>query len=155
MKLPHAIIEAAASEVLPGCRYLHGEQAQANVDLDKMTPDDRIVYLDDKMPFRFAVNKYRVVSGAVYSCLLMLLVPSKLDDAPEVREPRVAEMVDASARLMAAIGRHPDISAVAMARPAEVMFNQFDLNADGVTLYLDITRRGGLNYCLPPDQSQA
>jgi len=155
MKLPHAIIKAAAQEVLPGCMYLHGEAEQANIDLDKMSPDDCIVYLDDKMPFRFSTNKYRVVNGTVYSCLLMLLVPSKLADHADVREPRVALMVDAAARLMAAIGRHPDISAVAMARPADTMLNQFDLNADGVTLYLDITRRGGLNICLPPDQSQA
>jgi hypothetical protein len=85
----------------------------------------------------------------------MLLVPSKLADTADVREPRVALMVDAAARLMAAIGRHPDISAVTMGRPGDTEFNQFDLNADGVTLYLDITRRGGLNICLPPSQSQA
>jgi len=154
MKLPHAILEACAAQVLPGCFYRHGEQELANIELDKTTAADRIVYLDDKMPFRFNVNKYQILTGATYSCLLLLLIPSKLTDLAEVRQPRVAEMVDAAARLVAALGKHPDVASVRLVRPADVLFNQFDRNADGVGLYLDLTPKGGLNLCLPPDQSQ-
>jgi hypothetical protein len=155
MKLPRTLIEAAAKAVLPTCSYVHGETAFANIKLDEMTPDARIAYLDDRMPFRFTTNKYRVITGTTFTCMVMLLIPSKLDDTPDVREPRTAEMVDASARFMVALGSQPDILAVAMGRPAEVVFNEFDLNADGVALYLDITLRGGLNLCLPPNQPQA
>lgn len=154
MKLPHTILQACAEQVLPGCFYYHGEQELANIELDKTTPAMRIVYLDDKMPFRFNVNKYHVMTGTTYSCLLLLLVPSKLTDSAEVRTPRVAEMVDAAARLVAALGQHPDVAAVKLVRPADVLFNQFDRNADGVGLYLDLTPKGGLNICLPADQPQ-
>lgn len=155
MKLPRTLIEAAATEVLPGCSYIHGEAAFANVKLDEMSADARIAYLDDRMPFRFTTNKFRIITGTTFTCMVMLLIPSKLDDAPEVREPRTAEMVDASARFLVALGSQPNVTAVAMGRPAEVVFNEFDLNADGVALYLDITLRGGLNLCLPPNQPQA
>jgi hypothetical protein len=154
MKLPHDLIKAAAEAVLPGCFYRHGEQELANIQLDKTTPADRIVYLDDKMPFRFNVNKYQQLTGTTYSCLLLLLVPSKLPDSAEVRQPRVAAMVDAAARLVAALGKHPDVASVKLVRPADVLFNQFDRNADGVGLYLDLTPKGGLNLCLPADISQ-
>jgi hypothetical protein len=154
MKLPHAILQACAEQVLPSCFYYHGEAELANVQLDKTTADMRIVYLDDKMPFRFNVNKYQVMTGTTYSCLLMLLIPSKLEDTSAVREPRVAEMVDAAARLVAALGKHPDVASVKLVRPADVLFNQFDRNADGVGLYLDLTPKGGLNVCLPADQPQ-
>jgi hypothetical protein len=155
MKLPHDILKAAAESVLPGCFYYHGEQELANIELDKTTPDMRIVYLDDKMPFRFVLNKYRIMTGTAYSCLVLLLIPSKVSDSAEVRQPRVAEMVDAAARLVAALGKHPDVASVAITRPADVLFNQFDRNADGVGLYFDLTPKGGLNLCLPADQSQA
>ena len=155
MKLPHALIQAAAEVVLPGCFYYHGEAELANVELDKTTAEMRIVYLDDKMPFRFITNKYGVLTGTAYSCLLMLLVPSKLADSSEMREPRVAEMVDAAARLVQALSTSPDVASVKLVRPADVLFNQFDRNADGVALYFDLTPRGGLNICLPADQSQA
>lgn len=155
MKLPHALIQAAAEAVLPGCFYYHGEQELANIKIDETTPDMRIVYLDDKMPFRFVTNKYGVLTGTTYSCLLLLLVPSKLDDSAEVRTPRVAEMVDAAARLVAELLKSPDVASVKLTRPSDVLFNQFDRNADGVGLYLDLTPRGGLNICLPADQSQA
>jgi hypothetical protein len=154
MKLPHAILQACAEQVLPGCFYYHGEAELANIELDKTTPEMRIVYLDDKMPFRFNVNKYQVMTGTTYSCLLMLLVPSKLTDTSDVREPRVAEMVDAAARFVAALGKHPDVASVKLSRPADVLFNQFDRNADGVALYFDLTPTGGLNVCLPADQPQ-
>jgi hypothetical protein len=154
MKLPHALIQACAEQVLPGCFYYHGEQELANVKLDETTADMRIVYLDDKMPFRFEVNKYGVLTGTTYSCLLLLLVPSKLTDSAEVRTPRVAAMVDAAARLVAALGKHPDVATVKLTRPNDVLFNQFDRNADGVGLYLDLTPRGGLNICLPASQPQ-
>jgi hypothetical protein len=155
MKLPHDILKAAAESVLPGCFFYHGEGEQANIVLDGTKPDQRIVYLDDKMPFLFVTNKYGVLTGTTYSCLLMLLISSKLGDTSPVRQPRVAEMVDASARLLAELAKHPDVAAVKMIRPADIMFNQFDLNADGVTMYLNVTPRGGLNLCLPADQSQA
>jgi hypothetical protein len=155
MKLPHAILQACAEQVLPSCFYYHGEQELANIKLDKTTADMRIVYLDDKMPFRFVTNKYGVLTGTTYSCLLLLLVPSKLTDTAEVRQPRVAEMVDAAARLVAALGKHPDVLSVKLTRPADVLFNQFDRNADGVGLYLDLTPKGGLNLCLPAEISQA
>jgi hypothetical protein len=151
MKLPHDIIEACANQVLPGCFYRHGEQELANIQLDKTTAADRIVYLDDKMPFRFNVNKYQQLMGTTYSCLLLLLVPSKLADTADVRQPRVQAMVDAAARLVAALGQHPDVASVKLVRPADVLFNQFDRNADGVGLYLDLTPRGGLNICLPAE----
>jgi hypothetical protein len=155
MKLPHAILQASAEAVLPGCFYYHGEAELANIKLDQTTADMRIVYLDDKMPFRFVTNKYGVLTGTTYSCLLLLLIPSKLADSAEVRQPRVAEMVDAAARLVAALAKHPDVASVKLSRPNDVLFNQFDRNADGVGLYLDLTPRGGLNLCLPADQSQA
>jgi hypothetical protein len=155
MKLPHDILKAAAEAVLPGCFYYHGEAELANIELDKTTPDMRIVYLDDKMPFRFLTNKFNVLTGTAYSCLVLLLVPSKLDDSAAVRQPRVAEMVDAAARLVASLSKHPDVASVKLTRPADVLFNQFDRNADGVGLYFDLTPRGGLNLCLPADQSQA
>lgn len=154
MKLPHAILQACAEAVLPGCFYYHGEQELANVKLDETTVDMRIVYLDDKMPFQFVVSKYGQLQGARYSCLLMLLVPSQVADTSEVREPRVAEMVDAAARLVHALSVHPDVAAVKLSRPADVLFNQFDRNADGVGLYLDLTPKGGLNVCLPLSQPQ-
>lgn len=154
MKLPHALIQAAANAVLPGCFYYHGEAELANVQLDKTTAADRIVYLDDKMPFRFVTNKYGIITGTTYSCLLMLLVPSKLADSSEVREPRVAEMVDAAARLVQQLSTSPDVASVKLSRPADVLFNQFDRNADGVALYFDLTPRGGLNVCLPASQPQ-
>ncbi len=154
MKLPHDILKAAAEAVLPGCFYYHGEQELANIQLDKTTPDMRIVYLDDKMPFRFVLNKFNVMTGTAYSCLVLLLIPSKVSDSAEVRQPRVAEMVDAAARLVNALMTHPDVASVKLSRPADVLFNQFDRNADGVGLYFDLTPRGGLNLCLPADQSQ-
>jgi hypothetical protein len=154
MKLPHAILQACAEQVLPGCFYYHGEQELANIKLDQTTADMRIVYLDDKMPFRFNVNKYQVMTGTTYSCLLLLLIPSRLSDSAEVRQPRVAEMVDAAARLVAALHKHPDVAAVKLIRPNDVLFNQFDRNADGVGLYLDLTPKGGLNLCLAADQPQ-
>lgn len=154
MKLPHAILQACAKQVLPGCFYYHGEQELANIELDKTTPTDRIVYVDDKMPFRFNVNKYQVLTGTTYSCLLMLLVPAKLADSAEVRTPRVAAMVDAAARLVAALAKHEDVASVKLIRPNDILFNQFDRNADGVGLYLDLTPKGGLNVCLPADQPQ-
>jgi hypothetical protein len=155
MKLPHEILKAAAESVLPGCFYCHGEQELANIELDKTTADMRIVYLDDKMPFRFLTNKFNVLTGTAYSCLVLLLIPSKLSDSAAVRQPRVAEMVDAAARLVASLSKHPDVASVKLTRPADVLFNQFDRNADGVGLYFDLTPRGGLNLCLPTDQSQA
>ena len=106
------------------------------------------------MPFRFVTNKYQVITGTAYSCLMMLLVPSKLADSSEVREPRVAAMVDAAARFIAALSKHPDVASVKLVRPADVLFNQFDRCADGVAIYFDLTPRGGLNVCLPADQSQ-
>ncbi|MDJ0367394.1 hypothetical protein QMK33_19775 [Hymenobacter sp. H14-R3] len=154
MNLPHALIQAAASYVLPGCFYYHGEAELANIKLDQTTAADRIVYLDDKMPFRFVTTKYGQLTGTTYSCLLMLLVPSKLADTSAVREPRVAAMVDAAARMVQALSVHPDVASVKLTRPADVLFNQFDRNADGVALYFDLTPRGGLNVCLPPNQSQ-
>jgi len=155
MKLPHDILKACADQVLPGCFYSHGEQELANIELEKTTAADRIVYLDDKMPFRFVTNKYGALTGTTYSCLLLLLVPSKLADTADVRQPRVALMVDAAARLVQALSTHPDVASVRLVRPADVLFNQFDRNADGVGLYLDLTPRGGLNVCLPLSQSQA
>lgn len=155
MNLPHAILQACAEQVLPGCFYRHGEQELANIQLDQTTDADRIVYLDDKMPFRFNVNKFQVLTGTTYSCLVLLLVPSKLADSAEVRTPRVAAMVDAAARLVQALWKHPDVASVKLTRPADILFNQFDRNADGVGLYLDLTPRGGLNVCLPLSQSQA
>jgi hypothetical protein len=95
------------------------------------------------MSFRFNVNKYQVMTGTTYSCLLMLLVSSKLTDSAEVRKPRVAEMIDAAALLVGALGKHPDVASVKLVRPADVLFNQFDL-----------TPKGGLNVCLPLDQPQ-
>jgi hypothetical protein len=154
MKLPHAILQACAEQVLPACFFYHGEQELANIELDKTTAAMRIVYLDDKMPFRFNVNKYQQMTGTTYSCLVLLLIPSKVADSAEVRQPRVAEMVDAAARLVAALSKHPDVAAVKLVRPADVLFNQFDRNADGVGLYLDLTPKGGLNICLPADQPQ-
>lgn len=154
MKLPHAILEACANQVLPGCFYRHGEQEVANIDLDKTTDADRIVYLDDKMPFRFNTTRFGQITGTTYSCLVLLLVPSKLADSSAVRKPRVAAMVDAAARLVQALSTHPDVAYVKLTRPADVLFNQFDRNADGVGLYLDLTPRGGLNVCLPLSQSQ-
>lgn len=154
MKLPHAILEACATQVLPGCFYRHGEQELANIDLDKTKDTDRIVYLDDKMPFRFNTTKYGQLTGATYSCLVLLLIPSKLADSAEVRQPRVEVMVDAAARLLRALGQHEDVAEVKLTRPADVLFNQFDRNADGVGLYLDLTPRGGLNVCLPLNQAQ-
>jgi hypothetical protein len=155
MKLPHAILQACANAVLPGCFYYHGEQELANIELDKTTAAMRIVYLDDKMPFRFNVNKFQVLTGTTYSCLVLLLIPSKVSDSAEVRQPRVAEMVDAAARLVASLVKHPDVLSVKLTRPADVLFNQFDRNADGVGLYLDLTPKGGLNLCLPAEISQA
>jgi hypothetical protein len=155
MKLPHDILKAAAESVLPGCFFYHGEQELANIELDKTTSDMRIVYLDDKMPFRFITNKFNVLTGTAYSCLVLLLVPSKLNDSAAVRQPRVAEMVDAAARLVNALMTNPDVASVKLIRPADVLFNQFDRNADGVGLYFDLTPKGGLNLCLPADQSQA
>ncbi len=156
MKLPHAILQACANAVLPGCFYYHGEAEQANIELDKTKPTDRIVYLDDKMPYRFVINKYQAITGITYSCLLMLLVPSALDDTPETRRPRIADMVDASARFLAALGGSQGVQVVRQVRPAEITsIGPFDRPLDGVTLFLDITLRGGLNVCLPADQSQA
>jgi hypothetical protein len=156
MKLPHDILKAAAEAVLPGCFYYHGEAEQANIKLDETAVTDRIVYLDDKMPYRFVVNKYEAITGTTYSCLLMLLVPSALTDTPEVRRPRIELMVDASARLLAAIGSNQGVQGVRQVRPAEITsIGPFDRPLDGVTLFLDITLRGGLNVCLPADQSQA
>jgi hypothetical protein len=154
MKLPHDILKAAAEAVLPGCFYYHGEQELANIKLDKTTPDMRIVYLDDKMPFRFVLNKHDVLTGTAYSCLLLLLVPSKLTDSAEVRQPRVAEMVDAAARLVYVLSTDSRVASVKLIRPADTLFNQFDRNADGVGLYFDLTPKGGLTLCLPADQSQ-
>ena len=154
MKLPHAILEACANQVLPGCFYSHGEQELANIELDKTKPTDRILYLDDKMPFRFERTKYGQLTGATYSLLVLLLVPSKVADSADVRQPRVAAMVDAAARLVHALGQHSDVAEVKLTRPADVLFNQFDRNADGVGLYLDLTPRGGLNVCLPASQPQ-
>ena len=154
MKLPHALIQAAANAVLPGCFYYHGEAELANVKLDKTTADMRIVYLDDKMPFRFVTTKFGAITGTAYSCLVMLLVPSNLADSSEVREPRVAEMVDAAARLVHALSESPDVASIKLSRPADVLFNQFDRNADGVAIYFDLTPRGGLNVCLPASQPQ-
>jgi hypothetical protein len=151
MKLPHALIKAAADTVLPGCFYYHGEAELANVKLDKTTATDRIVYLDDKMPFRFVRNKYGVITGTTYSCLVILLVPSKLADSSEVRQPRVEAMVDAGARFIAALSK---LAKVEMPRPFDTLFNQFDRNADGAAFYLDITPPGGLNLCLPLSQPQ-
>jgi hypothetical protein len=155
MKLPHDILKAAAEAVLPGCFFYQGEQELANIELDKTTPEMRIVYLDDKMPFRFLTNKFNVLTGTAYSCLVLLLISSKLSDSAAVRQPRVAEMVDAAARLVASLSKHPNVASVKLTRPADVLFNQFDRNADGVGLYFDLTPRGGLNLCLPADQSQA
>jgi hypothetical protein len=155
MKLPHDILKAAAETVLPGCFYYHGEQELANIELDKTKPTDRIVYLDDKMPFRFVTNKYGVLTGTAYSCLVLLLIPSKVSDTATVRQPRVSEMVDAAARLVNALMTHPDVASIKLIRPADTLFNQFDRNADGVGLYFDLTPKGGLNLCLPADQSQA
>jgi hypothetical protein len=155
MKLPHALIQAAAEAVLPGCFYRHGEQELANIDIDKTTASDRIVYLDDKMPFRFLTNKYGMLTGTTYSCFILLLVPSKLTDTATVRQPRVEAMMDAAARLMSVLSQRGDVASLKQTRPNEVLFNQFDRNADGVGLYLDLTPRGGLNICLPADQSQA
>ena len=155
MKLPHDILQSCAEQVLPGCFYRHGEQELANIELDKTKPTDRIVYLDDKMPFRFNVNKYGQLTGTTYSCLLMLLVPSKLADSSEVRQPRVEAMVDAAARLVEALSKHADVKEIKLTRPGDTLFNQFDSNADGVAIYFDLTPRGGLNVCLPLNQSQA
>lgn len=156
MKLPHAILQACAEQVLPGCFYYHGEAEQANIKLDETVVTDRIVYLDDKMPYRFVVNRYQAITGVTYSCLLMLLVPSALTDTPEVRRPRIADMVDASARFLATLGLSQDVQAVKQVRPAEITsIGPFDRPLDGVTLFLELTLRGGLNVCLPPDQSQA
>lgn len=154
MQLPHAILQACAEAVLPGCFYRHGEQELANIHLDETTDADRIVYLDDKMPFRFNVSKYGQLTGTTYSCLVLLLVPSDVADTSEVRTPRVAEMVDAAARLVQALSVHPDVASVKLNRPHDVLFNQFDRNADGVGLYLDLTPKGGLNVCLPLSQPQ-
>lgn len=154
MKLPHAILQACAAAVLPGCCYYHGEAELANVQLDKTTADDRIVYLDDKMPFQFVTTRFGQLTGTRFSCLLMLLVPAKLADRSAVRQPRIAAMLDAAARLVQALSTHPDVAEVKLTRPADVLFNQFDRNADGVALYLDLTPRGGLNVCLPPSQAQ-
>lgn len=154
MKLPHTILATCAEQVLPGCFYRHGEQELANIDLDQTTDTNRIVYLDDKMPFRFNVSRYGQLQGATYSCLVLLLVPSKLTDSAEVRQPRVAAMVDAAARLVHALAQHDEVAEVKLTRPADILFNQFDRNADGVGLYLDLTPKGGLDVCLPLSQSQ-
>ncbi|UOR06251.1 hypothetical protein MUN82_03945 [Hymenobacter aerilatus] len=154
MNLPHALIQAAASQVLPGCFWLHGEQELANIKLDETSSTDRIVFLDDKMPFRFNVNKYKQITGLTCSCLIMLLVPSDLNDTPEQRLPRSAAMVDASARFLADLGMR--VQNIKQVRPAEIMaIGPFDRPVDGVTLFLDITLKGTVNVCLPLDQPQA
>jgi len=153
MNLPHALIQAAATAVLPGCFWLHGEQELANIQLDDTSSTDRIVFLDDKMPYQFVINKFQQLTGVRYSCLLMLLVPSDLNDLPAVRLPRVAAMVDVSARLIAALA--PQVQAVRQVRPAEVVnIGPFDRPVDGVVLYLEVTLKGSVNMCLPLDQSQ-
>jgi len=153
MNLPHTLLQAAATAVLPGLTWLHGEQAFANIQLDQTSSADRIVFLDDKMPYQFVVNKFGQLTGVRYSCLLMLLVPSDLNDTPEARLPRVSAMVEASARLLAALAGQ--VQAVRQVRPAEVVnVGPFDRPVDGVVLYLDITLKGSVNVCLPLEQPQ-
>ena len=153
MNLPYALIQAAATVVLPTHLWLHGEQELANIELDKTSPDDRIVFLDDKMPYQFITTKYGQMLGVRYSCLLMLLVPSNLRDTPTQRLPRIAAMVDVSARLIAALA--PKVQKIKQVRPAETMsIGPYDRPVDGVTLFLDITLESKLNVCLPLDQPQ-
>jgi len=154
MKLPHDTVKACAEALLPGCHYVHGESDFGNIKLDGTMAGQRVVYLDDKMPLRFVTTKYGQITGATYSCLLMLLVPTKLGDTPDHRQPIVEEMVNASAHMLAALGKDSRVKEVKMLRPADIVFNEFDLNADGVALYLDITMNGALNPCPPPSHSE-
>lgn len=156
MNLPHTILSDAAQAVLPGSAWIFGERELANVEIDKISSADRIVYLDDfRTPYQFVTNRYQQVTGVRYSCLLMLLVPSDMDDTPAQRLPRVGLMVDASARLLAALAEDDRVQAVKQVRPAETLnIGPFDRPVDGVVLFLDLTPAGGLDVCLPAEQPQ-
>jgi hypothetical protein len=148
MKPPQDIIRTCAEQVLPGCFFVHGEVEAANRDADKATPTDRVVWLDDIIPFRPVVNKYGQLTHATYTCLLMLLIPSKLSDNPMQRQPRVNAMIDAAFRLVAALKGSPDVQDAVYLR-GNTIFNQFDLNADGVLLVVEITPAETFDACAP------
>jgi len=148
MITPEPILRACANQVMPGCFFVHGEVEAANRDADNATENDRVVWLDDIIPYRPVLNKFGVIDYATYTCLLMLLIPSDVADSPAQRQPRVDYMIEASFRLLSALKAHPQVREATYIR-GNTVFNQFDLNADGVLLVVDITPAEGFDYCAP------
>ena len=146
MSYPATIIRECAEQVLPGCFFLHGEAEAANRDVDQATSEDRIVWLDDLMPYTLTTNRFGVPTGQAFQCLLMLLVPSLPSDTPEQREPRVQAMLDAAQQLFVKLGQHPAVEAVKFLR-GNTIYNQFDLNSDGASLVVELTPRTKPQLC--------
>lgn len=146
MTYPIPLLRAAAATAIPGCHFAHGSKEEANIDLDKLTFDSRVVLVEDRMLVSYTRNKFGLRTAATFQATVSVLGYAKFTDSTESREPRMNELLQAADTLLRTLEQHPQLRTVT-ARSIVTAYNQFDANLDGVVMNLDITPLVGPTVC--------
>ncbi len=146
MTYPIPIIRACAEAAIPGCRVVHGEKEEANIDLDRLAYTDTVVLIDDKMLVSLNRNKFGVRTTTTFQATISVLAYSQLTDSADVRLPRMNELLTAAMALLGQLEQHPAMDK-AVSTSIVSAYNQFDGNLDGVVLQLNLTPAERANLC--------
>ncbi|WBO86071.1 hypothetical protein [Hymenobacter yonginensis] len=146
MQYPIPTLRACALATIPGCHFAHGEKEEANITLDQLTPDSRVVLVEDKMLVVPSVNKYGMRTTVTFQATISVLAYSQLTDDAAARLPRMDALLTEAFALLSALEKHPAIAKV-VARNIVSSYNAFDANLDGVVLQLDITPAERASLC--------
>ncbi|RFP65920.1 hypothetical protein D0N36_06870 [Hymenobacter lapidiphilus] len=146
MTYPVPIIRACAEAALPGCRVVHGEKEEANLDLDRLRYTDTVVLIEDKMLVSLNRNKFGIRTTTTFQTTVSVLAYSKLADSADVRLPRMNALLTAAMALLLKLEQHPALEK-AVATSIVSAYNQFDGNLDGVVLQLNLTPAERASIC--------
>lgn len=146
MQYPIPTLRACALAAIPGCHFAHGEKEEANIILDQLTPESRVVLVEDKMLVTPTVNKYGIRTTVTFQATVSVLAYSQLTDDSEVRLPRMDSLLTQAMALLSALEKHPSLAKVT-SRSIVMAYNQFDANLDGLVMQLDITPAERASLC--------
>lgn len=146
MNYPIPTLRTCAEQAIPGCHFAHGEKEEQNIDVDHLTPDNRVVLVEDKMLVTPTVNKYGQRTTVTFQATVSVLAFSRLTDDAALRLPRMDSLLNQALALLAALEKHPDLAKV-VSRSIVMAYNQFDANLDGVVMQLDITPAERASLC--------
>jgi hypothetical protein len=146
MQYPIPTLRACAEAAIPGCHFAHGEKEEANIIMDQLTPESRVVLVEDKMLVTPTVNKYGVRTTVTFQATVSVLAYSQMTDDSTARLPRMDSLLNQALALLSALEKHPSLAKVT-SRSIVMAYNQFDANLDGVVMQLDITPAERANIC--------